>query len=92
MIRHARFGPTLPIVALTYPVHPPASVCLLITVVGQPSLLLPRCSSTGRTAIAMPTIAMTADAKNKPATTATPRSENEFGEHNATCLMRDYNR
>lgn len=92
MIRHARFEPAQPIVALPYPVHPPALVCLLITVIGQPSLPLPRCSSTVRTAVAMPTIAMTADAKNNPATTTTPRSENKFGEHYASCRMRDYNR
>ena len=80
MIRHTRFGPTQPIVALTNPVRPPAGVRLLITAIGQPSLPLPRCSSTRRTAVAMPTIAMTADAKNSPAATTTSRSENEFGE------------
>ena len=81
MIRHARFGPTPPIVALTYPVRPPAGVRLPITAIGQPSLPLPRCSSTGSTAVAMPTIAMTADAKNSQAATTTSRSENGFGEH-----------
>jgi hypothetical protein len=74
MIRRTRFGPT-------YPVRPTAGVRLLIAAIGQPSLLLPRCSSTGRTAVAMPTIAMTADAKNSQAATTTSRSENEFGEH-----------
>ena len=69
MIRHARFGPTPPRVALTYPVRPPAGVRLMITEIGKPSLPLPRCSSTGRTAVVMPTIAMTADAKNSQATT-----------------------
>jgi len=81
MIRHTRFGPTPPIVALTYPVLPPSGVRLLITAIGQPSLPLPRCSSTGCTAVQMPTIAMTADAKNSQAAATTSRSENEFGGH-----------
>ena len=81
MIRHKRFGPTPPIVALTYQVRPPPGVRLLITPIGLPSLTLPRCSSTGRTAVAMPTVAMTADVKHGQAATTTSRSENEFGEH-----------
>jgi hypothetical protein len=88
MIRHTGFGPTQPIVAVTYPVRPPAGVRLLITAIGQPSLPLPRCSSTVRTAVAMPTIAMTADAKNSPAAATTSRSENEFGEHYSSRRMK----
>jgi hypothetical protein len=88
MIRHKRFGEAQPILVLTYPVHPSAGVCLLITAIGQSSLPLPRCSSTDSTAVAMPTIAVTADAKNNPAATTTLRSENEFGEHYSSCRMR----
>jgi hypothetical protein len=88
MIRHARFAAEQPILALTYSVRPPAGVRLLITAISQPSLPLLRCSSTGSTAVAMPTITMTADAKNNPAATTTLRSENEFGEHYSSCRMR----
>jgi hypothetical protein len=64
MIRHAGLGPPQPIVALAHPMQSSARVRPLVTSIGRAELLPPGSSSTHLAAVALPTVAMAADAED----------------------------
>jgi hypothetical protein len=79
MIRHAGLGPPQPIVALAHPMQSSACVRLLVTSIGRAELLQPGSPSAPWAAVALPTIAMAADAENDATGTTVTVSEHNLG-------------
>jgi len=91
MIRHAGVSPPQSIAALAHPVRPSACIRPLVTPIGRTELLLPSFSSARWAAVALATVAMAADADDRPTSATATRSENNLG-HGYPSLQSRYTR
>ena len=82
MLRHAGLGPPQPIVALAHPMPWSACVRPLVTSIGRAELLPPGPPSAHWAAVALPTIAMAAEAENDAIGTTITVSQHNLGDGN----------
>ena len=84
LIRHAGIASPQSVTALAHPVQPSARVRPLVAAIGGTALLLPGPTSARFAAVALPTVAMPADAKDSPTAATATDSEDNLGHDNSS--------